>query len=137
MDQRVLAAGLASSSFRQDSGPLDRILIKDLVLHCSIGVHAHEHLAPQRVRINVDLRVHNDPARIRDDLANVVSYEDILNGIKALTGGGHINLVETLAERTADLCLADERAERVRVRVEKLDVELNADGVGIEIERMR
>ena len=137
MDQRVLAAGLVSSSFQQESAPLDRILIKDLVLNCSIGIHAHERLAPQRVRINVDLRVHNDPAGIGDDLANVVSYEDILNGIKALTTDGHINLVETLAERTADLCLADERTERVRVRVEKLDVELNADGIGIEIERRR
>ena len=137
MDQRVLAARLVSSSFLQESEPLDRILIKDLILHCSIGVHAHEHLAPQRVRINVDLRVHNDPVKIHDDLANVVSYEDILNGIKALTSDGHINLVETLAERIATLCLGDDRTERARIRVEKLDVELNADGVGIEIERRR
>ena len=132
-DHRVLAARLVSS----DSRPLDRILIRDLILPCSIGVHDHEHLAPQRVCINVELEVETDPAAVDDTLANVVSYEDILGGIKALTTAGHINLVETLAERIAALCLGAEPAVRVRIRIEKLDVELNAAGVGIEIERRR
>ena len=137
MDDRVLAARLVASNNRPDRNPPDRILIRDLLLDCRIGVHAHERLAPQRVRVNVELEVRNGIRHEADDIAGVVSYEGILEGIKALAAGDHINLVETLAERIADLCLADARALCAKVRVEKLDIEPKAAGIGIEIERRR
>ena len=58
-------------------------------------------------------------------------------GIKAIVAAGHINLVETLAERIAALGLADHRVEAARVRVEKLHVVAEAESVGVEIERFR
>lgn len=116
---------------------LYRILVRDLVLKCSIGIHAHELLAPQRVRINVDMGVFEQAGPTNDDIANVVSYEDVISGIKAMLAEGHINLVETLADNVAALCLDDERVDSVRVRVEKLDVYAEAASVGIEIERRR
>lgn len=116
---------------------LYRILVRDLVLKCLIGIHAHELLAPQRVRINVDMSVLEQAGPLCDDIANVVSYEDVIDGIKAMLAEGHINLVETLAEKIAELCLTDERVETARIRVEKLDVYAEAASVGIEIERGR
>lgn len=116
---------------------LYHILVRDLVLKCSIGIHAHELLAPQRVRINVDMSVLEQAGPLSDDIANVVSYEDVIDGIKTMLAGGHINLVETLAEKIAELCLTDERVETTRIRVEKLDVYAEAASVGIEIERSR
>jgi dihydroneopterin aldolase len=116
---------------------LYRILVRDLVLKCSIGIHAHELLAPQRVRINVDMSVLEQAGPLCDDIANVVSYEDVIDGIKTMLAKGHINLVETLAENIAELCLTDERVETARIRVEKLDVYAEAASVGIEIERGR
>lgn len=114
-----------------------RILVRDLVLKCLIGIHAHELLAPQRVRINVDMTVLEQAGPQSDDIANVVSYEDVIEGIKRLLAEGHINLVETLADKIALLCLADLRVRSARVRVEKLDVYAEAASVGIEIERRR
>lgn len=116
---------------------LYRILVRDLVLKCLIGIHAHELLAPQRVRINVDMAAEEQAGPLSDDIANVVSYEDVIEGIKRMLAEGHINLVETLAEKIASLCLADQRVSSVRVRVEKLDVYAEAASVGIEIERRR
>lgn len=116
---------------------LYRILVRDLVLKCLIGIHAHELLAPQRVRINVDMAAVEQAGPLSDDIANVVSYEDVIEGIKRMMAEGHINLVETLAEKIAALCMADERVASVRVRVEKLDVYAEAASVGIEIERRR
>ena len=75
-----------------------RMFIRDLVLSCRIGVYAHEKLRPQRVRINVSMRVTPDAAPRNDDIANVLSYDEVLGGIKRFTAGSHINLVETLAE---------------------------------------
>jgi dihydroneopterin aldolase len=126
-----------SSSSETPVRRLYRILVRDLVLKCSIGVHAHERLAPQRVRVNVDMAVLEQAGPLSDDIANVVSYEDVIDGIKALLAKGHINLVETLAEQIAELCLEDERVESTRIRVEKLDVYAEAASVGIEIERQR
>ncbi|CAA7611309.1 dihydroneopterin aldolase [Magnetospirillum sp. UT-4] len=116
---------------------LYRILVRDLVLKCSIGIHAHELLAPQRVRVNVDMAVFEQAGPMNDDIANVVSYEDVIDGIKRMLADGHINLVETLADKIAGLCLADERVQSVRIKVEKLDVYAEAASVGIEIERRR
>ena len=113
------------------------LLIRDLVLPCAIGVHEHERHATQRVRINVRARVTEDERPIGDSIANVVSYETIVDGIRAIVAGGHINLVETLADRIVDLCLANRRVSAVRVRVEKLDLYPDADGVGVEVERSR
>lgn len=116
---------------------LYRILVRDLVLKCSIGIHAHERLAPQRVRVNVDMAAFEQAGPLSDDIANVVSYEDVIEGVKGILANGHINLVETLAEKIAALCLEDGRVDSVKVRVEKLDVYAEAASVGIEIERRR
>lgn len=113
-----------------------RMFIRDLVLHCRIGVYPHEKLHPQRVRINVSMHIEPAGTPRNDDIANVLSYDDILRGIKLLGGGEHINLVETLADAIADLCLGDRRVIDVRVMIEKLDVEPEAS-VGVEIERKR
>lgn len=114
-----------------------RVFVRDLMLPFPVGVHDHEKGRPQRVRFNVDLLV-GDPSRpMEDKLRNTVSYEGIAKRIQDLSEDGHINLLETLAERVADLCLADERVVLVRVRVEKLDIEPSAASVGVEIERHR
>lgn len=113
------------------------VFIRDLVLSCSIGVHRHEHSGTQRVRINLDLAVRESPEPLNDDLANVVCYEEVADGIRAIVARGHVNLVETLAEHIAAMCLEDPRILSVRVRIEKLDVFPDAKSVGVEIERLR
>ena len=60
----------------------------------------------------------------------------VLGEIKRLAAGGHINLVETLAEAIADICVTDPRVREARVMIEKLDFEPDAS-VGVEIERRR
>jgi len=112
------------------------VFIRDLVLTCRIGVHQHERVANQRVRINLDLSV-EDPGQIDDDLDKVVCYGEIMTGIRHVVGAGHVNLVETLAERIAAMCLEDRRVRAARVRIEKLDVFPEAESVGVEIERLQ
>ena len=106
------------------------------MLPCSIGVHQHERLANQRVRINLELTCAEHPA-INDDLDNVVCYAELMTGIRHVVGSGHINLVETLADHIGKICLEDRRVQSAKVRVEKLDVFKEAESVGIEIERTR
>ncbi len=134
---RNLANRVAAPEADRSEAPTYRIFVRDLDLKCIIGVHDFEKRAPQRIRVNLDLRVRENRDAIEDRLANVLSYEDVISGIKALSANGHINLIETLAERIAGLCLEDQRVSHVAVRVEKLDVDPDVGGVGVEIERRR
>lgn len=111
------------------------VFIRDLVIDCSIGIYTHEKEHEQRVRINLDLAVGEGDQVINDDIRNVISYEDMAKGIEAIIAEGHINLVETLAENIANMCLQDQRVFSARVRVEKLDIIAAAESVGVEIER--
>ena len=119
-------------------GFLRHVFLRDMLLQASIGVYPHEHDAPQRVRINVDLMVDEDPATDgADRLDRVLNYEVVADAVRTIVGAGHVKLVETLAERIAAACLLDGRVARVRVRVEKLDVFADAASAGVEVERAR
>ncbi len=121
---------------------LRHVFVRDLVIPASIGVYPGEHAAPQRIRINLDLAVADEGAGRasraavgRDDLSRVVDYEAIANIARGIVASGHVQLVETLAERIAEAILGDTRIRSARVRVEKLDVFADAASAGVEIER--
>ncbi|CAK0740190.1 7,8-dihydroneopterin aldolase/epimerase/oxygenase [uncultured Gammaproteobacteria bacterium] len=113
------------------------IFLRDFVTGFSVGIHPHEQERRQRIRINVDLIVHHPGPEFPDDIAAVVSYESIVEDIRRLTEQKHINLIESLAERIAALCLHDQRVRRTRVQVEKLEVFPEAVSVGVVVERGR
>jgi dihydroneopterin aldolase len=73
----------------------------------------------------------------RDELARVVDYAVIADRVRGIVAAGHVQLVETLAERIAEACLSDERVELARIRVEKLDVLPDGATAGVEVERRR
>ena len=114
---------------------LRRVIVRDLELISNIGVYDHEREGGQLIRINLEIDVALTP--IVDRLDDAVSYEKVVDGIKEMIARGHINLVETLAERIADLCLKDTRAVEARVRIEKLHAVAEALGVGAEVVKIR
>lgn len=111
------------------------VFVRDLELDANIGVYHREKGRSQPVRINVDLTVEEGDVQLEDQLENVVDYGAVVDGIKDILAGGHLNLVETLAERIAEFCLSDRRVRVARVRIEKLKVVAEAKSVGVEIER--
>lgn len=123
---------------------LRHVFVRGLTLQASIGVHGHERLARQPVRIGIELAVEDDGARPmsrapvgRDELSRVVDYERLADLARAIVAEGHVMLVETLAERIAEACLADHRVRIARVMVEKPAALPDADFVGVMIERRR
>ena len=111
------------------------VVIRDLDLTARVGIYPHENQKAQAIRVNIELDV--ETRAMRDEIADAVSYETVVNGVKARCAAGHVNLVETLAERIADDCLADIRVKRARVRVEKLSAIAEAAGVGAEVVKAR
>jgi 7,8-dihydroneopterin aldolase/epimerase/oxygenase len=119
----------------QRETPVYSVFVRDLVLPFRIGIYDYEKRAPQQIRVTVELVVEALPAN--DDFCTVVNYETIVEGVKALARGGHIELVETLGERILDFCLEDPRVRSAQVTIEKLDVYTEAGSVGVIMKRRR
>jgi dihydroneopterin aldolase len=124
------------TKFADAARGIRHVFIRNLELPAQIGVHRHEVGKVQPVRINLDLAV-EDLIDLGDDLRKVVDYGVIEAKIRAILAEGHLNLVETLAERIASACFEDGRVRTARVRVEKLHALSAAESAGVEIERTR
>jgi 7,8-dihydroneopterin aldolase/epimerase/oxygenase len=131
-----LTAGKGAPAARPGPCGETHVLVRNLLLNARIGLHQHERLADQRIRVNLDLTV-DFGGPVEDDYDKVVCYGELVTGLRHVVGSGHVNLVETLAERVAEMCLTDRRVLSARVRIEKLDVFPEAEAVGIEIERFQ
>ena len=116
---------------------LRRVFVRDLEIVASVGVLEREKRYEQRIIVSAELLVRDEYDGVSDRLTDVLDYSRVVDGIARLVQGEHVNLIETLAERIATLCMADRRVESVRVRIEKPDVMEHCRSVGIEIERHR
>ena len=109
----------------------DRIFIHDYVLPVSAGAYAFERTKPQRVRFAVTAEVPRNPSA--RGMADVFSYDIILDAIAAVIAQGHFDLLETLAEAIATRLLNHPAPRRVTLKLEKLDA--GPAVLGIEIVR--
>jgi dihydroneopterin aldolase len=137
MDETAIAFELphARASATHAGPPLDRISVRDYTRQVEIGAFRSERGVSQRIRFNVVLEVSHHAAAQDDDVDKVISYDTITEAIEHELGAERVNLLETLAERVAARCLADPRAVRAFVRIEKLDRIPGA--LGVEIVRAR
>ncbi|HEY0833057.1 MAG TPA: hypothetical protein VGE72_04025 [Azospirillum sp.] len=97
------------------------IFLRDFTALVSIRGEAERRAA----RFNVRLTVAHPGPGFPDDIAAVMSYEDIVEDLRRLCAGPAVPGPEDLAERTAALCL-----ERDRVRKVRVEVELRSSGTG-------
>jgi (5-formylfuran-3-yl)methyl phosphate synthase len=133
VDWRLLSARGYSRDIQQNR-ETDRVFVHDLVLPVAIGAYDSERERTQRVRFNVDLGVRR-AGHHAEDMRDVFSYDLVIDAIKLILSRGHVDLVETLAERIADALFAHPTVDCATIRIEKLDV--IEGSVGIEIERER
>lgn len=99
----------------------DSIFVSGYVIDCHIGVYAEERGVTQKVRVTVDAYLAEGVVATRDEMAETPSYTDIIDAINDTAGAGHIELVETFAERVAARLLRDKRIAQIHVRIEKLE----------------
>lgn len=112
-----------------------KVFVRGLKVEAWIGVYDHEHGRQQPLVIDVELDI---AASHCEQLGDTVNYETILQAAQAIAAEGHIDLVETFAERLAQASFADSRVTRARVRVEKpLALAPHAAAAGVEITAVR
>ena len=116
---------------------LDQIFITDLVARGIIGINQGEREKPQEIRINLVLFVDTRKAGKSDKLEDSVNYRTIAKRVLEHAETAARQTVEALAADVADLCLAEGRVKKVRVRIEKPGAVRFSRSVGVEIERER
>lgn len=129
---------------RLDAGPVaeaelpaDRIFLRNYIRKVEIGAYSEEVGVTQKLRFDIVLEVTRNTAHIDDRAGRVINYDDFIEAIDQVATGPRINLLETFAERVAQLCLIDPRARRVHIRIEKLDRLPDGATLGCEISRIR
>jgi 7,8-dihydroneopterin aldolase/epimerase/oxygenase len=115
----------------------DRIRLTGIKVVAAHGVYPEEKLRPQPFLIDVDAGLLPRPAS--DDLATTVDYSVLATQIATAAGDGSVDLIETLAERVAQACLADSRIETVEVTVHKpqAPMPVPVEDVSVTITRRR
>lgn len=119
------------------TAPRRKIFVQDLVLEAQIGAYEHEYGRTQPLRIDFEAEVVEPSEPAGDRLEDVVCYNRLTEGVKAIIAEGHIKLIETLAERIADLVMAHPMTINVRVRIEKPQAIAEAGAAGVEIQRSK
>lgn len=100
---------------------------------------AHEREDGQTFVVDVALRLDTGEAAASDDVAATVDYGELARRIVDIVKGDPVNLIETLAARLAEACLAEPRVGEVEVTVHKPDAPVGVlfDDVSVTIVRSR
>ena len=117
----------------------DRITLTGLEAHAFHGVYAVERERGQLFRVDAVLELDTAPAAAGDDLDRTVNYAELAQGLHAVLSGEPVDLLETLAQRLADVCLGYAPVEAVEITVHKPDADLGVpfDDVTVAIRRGR
>jgi len=116
---------------------VDRIHIHGLRLKCHIGVTDTERSKRQTIMADITMKCDLSPAGKSDRLGDTVDYSVIAKKIVVLTAKKKWCLLEALAHRINEICLANPKVKEVTVKVAKKVILPNVSSVEVEITRKR
>jgi len=97
----------------------DELCVTGLECFGHHGVFEHEKRDGQTFVVDLVLGLDTRGAASTDDLHDTVDYGSLVAHVKAAVESDPVDLIETVAQRISDVCLADDRVEWARVTVHK------------------
>ncbi|NYG58932.1 dihydroneopterin aldolase [Nocardioides daedukensis] len=118
---------------------IDELAITGVECFGHHGVFDFERRDGQVFVIDLVLGIDTRPAAASDDLRDTAHYGTLVEAVKAAVERDPVDLIETLAQRVADVCLLEHRVEWCRVTVHKPDAPIDAtfSDVALTITRKR
>ncbi len=115
----------------------DQIAVRGITALAHHGVYGFEREQGQPFRVDAVLDVDTRAAAAADDLTRTVNYAELSQQLYAVLTGEPVDLLETLAQRLADVCLANPLVEAVEITVHKPQAHLGvlAGDVTVTIRR--
>ncbi len=104
---------------RADAPAVDTIRLTGLRARGHHGVYASERSAGQEFVVDAELVTDLSAAAGSDDLADTVHYGELADRLVEIVAGEPVQLIETLADRLVQACLADRRVREATVTVHK------------------
>ena len=113
--------------------------MRGLRAHAHHGVYKREREQGQLFRVDAVLDVNTRPAAEDDDLEVTVNYAEVAQQLHHVLVSEPVDLLETLAQRLADVCLAHPLVDAVEIIVHKPEADLGVpfDDVTVTICRER
>jgi dihydroneopterin aldolase len=118
---------------------LDRLAVRGISVHGHHGVFDFERRDGQEFVIDVVLGIDTRPAARSDDLQETVDYGTLVDEVRSAVENDPVDLIETLAQRIAGVCLRHALVEDVEVTVHKPHAPIQAmfNDVALTITRSR
>lgn len=115
---------------------MDRVFIEGLEVDTVIGAYDWEREIRQCLRLDLQMAWDNRPAAVDDDLSKALDYAAVSTRIQAFATQAQFILVETFAERLAQVLMDEFGISWIRLKLTKPGaVPAARGGVGVEIER--
>ena len=114
---------------------MDIIYINDLRIEAVIGIFDWERKIKQTVVLDIEMAGDCRKAAENDSVEDTVNYKSVAKRLIAFVGDSEYQLVETLAERCAEIVVNEFQVPWVKLRVNKQGALRGARDVGVIIER--
>lgn len=114
---------------------MDIIYISDLRIETVIGIFDWERKVKQMVILDIEMAGDCRKAAASDDVADTLNYKSVAKRLIEFVGNSEYQLVETLAERCAEIVMNEYDVPWLKLRVNKQGALRGARDVGVIIER--
>jgi len=114
---------------------MDIIFLRGLEIETTIGIYEWERKIKQVVLIDLEMATDIRKAASTDSIEDTIDYKTVSKKIIAFVEESEFLLVETLAEKVAEIVLAASRTTWLRLTVNKKGAIRGALDVGVIIER--
>jgi len=113
----------------------DIVYLRDLRIDTVIGIYDWERRMRQTVILDLEMSADVAAAAATEDIADALNYKAVAKRLIQFVGDSRFQLVETLAERCADIIRQEFGVHWVRLTVNKTGAVSGASDVGVVIER--
>ena len=114
---------------------MDIIFLQELQIDTIIGIYDWERRIKQTVFIDLEMATDIQRAAENDDIEETLDYKSVAKRIIQFVEESQFKLVETLAERIAQIIITEFKVPWVKVKLNKKGAVRGATNVGIIIER--
>jgi len=114
---------------------MDIIYLKDLEIETIIGIFDWERRVKQKIRLDLEMAADIRRAAATDNIEDTLNYKSVAKRLIQFVEGSEFQLVETLAEKIADILINEFGIPWVRVKLNKPGAIRYAGDVGVVIER--
>jgi 7,8-dihydroneopterin aldolase/epimerase/oxygenase len=114
---------------------MDTVFIEDLRIETVIGIYDWERKIRQVVALDLEMAFDNRKPAASDRIEDTLNYKAVSKRLTAFVEASSFQLVETLAERCAEIVRNEFGVAWLRLRLSKPGAVRGSKAVGVVIER--